>query len=275
MAGPSSSTSSSLCSGSQKRSTKPTKTKHPESHPPTSTANLARQILNNLNIFSTKTAGAASHHSHNHHSPQQPSSPHMNMFSNRSSDGGQYHHRLGSSHRSRSRTRASDTDTSSLKSIRRPSVDTVSTYLSHESKESLRSRNFTASVNDLLDCSVGSDDVFTQPHSTPPPLPPLPQQSHHMHTIAGPIVGVDPASDMISRFVKVADPPKWPNAQPCPMCMEELVHTTQNPAVSLSRCQHLMHLQCLNQMIIDQQKGTQKVSTLNDEYFTMRKSRNT
>jgi len=64
-------------------------------------------------------------------------------------------------------------------------VDTVSTYLSHESKESLRSRNFAISVNDLLDCSLGSDEVFVPslPPSSlgerapvPPPLPLHPRQ---------------------------------------------------------------------------------------------------
>lgn len=195
------------------------------------------------------------------------------------------------SHRSRSRTRTSDTDTNSVKSHRRrPSVDTVSTYLSHESKESLRSRNFAISVNDLLDCSLGSDEVFVPslPPSSlgerapvPPPLPLHPRQQQQQQqqqqqlqmqqqqqaqqqqqqSIAGSIVGVDPASDMISRFVKVVEPPLWPNAQPCPMCMEELVHSAQNPAISLSRCQHLMHLQCLNGMIIAQQNEMNKVST--------------
>jgi len=168
-------------------------------------------------------------------------------------------------------------------------VDTVSTYLSHESKESLRSRNFAISVNDLLDCSLGSDEVFVPslPPSSlgerapvPPPLPLHPRQQQQQQqqqqqlqmqqqqqqaqqqqqqSIAGSIVGVDPASDMISRFVKVVEPPLWPNAQPCPMCMEELVHSAQNPAISLSRCQHLMHLQCLNGMIIAQQNEMNKV----------------
>jgi len=41
--------------------------------------------------------------------------------------------------------------------------------------------------------------------------------------------------------------------------MEELVHSAQNPAISLSRCQHLMHLQCLNGMIIAQQNEMNKV----------------
>jgi len=84
-------------------------------------------------------------------------------------------------------------------------------------------------------------------------------QQQQQQSIAGSIVGVDPASDMISRFVKVVEPPLWPNAQPCPMCMEELVHSAQNPAISLSRCQHLMHLQCLNGMIIAQQNEMNKV----------------
>lgn len=70
--------------------------------------------------------------------------------------------------------------------------------------------------------------------------------------------GVDHASDMISRFVRVVDPPKWPNAQPCPMCLEELIYDTRNPAISLSRCQHLVHLQCLNDLIISQQLDPQK-----------------
>ncbi|XP_055371164.1 protein deltex [Condylostylus longicornis] len=317
---------------SKNRPIKATK-KHGEFSTSTTT-NLARQILNNLNIFGHKhapsTASANSHHNHqsgttpihqlsnslnsgsivNSKSRTPPPVPphsfnsfsHSNIFTasmnshySRSSDGS--HRSRLSSHRSRSRTRASDTDSNSLKSHRRPSVDTVSTYLSHgshESKDSLRSRNFAVSVNDLLDVSIGSDEVFssqqsigipingsmhhsinrgrrTSSHghhsalnvngnagssgisSLPPTPPPLPQQQ-----IAGSIVGVDPASDMISRFVKVVDPPKWPNAQPCPMCMEELVHQSQNPTISLSRCQHLMHLQCLNEMIINQQKEINK-----------------
>uniref|UniRef100_A0A6B2E7B7 E3 ubiquitin-protein ligase n=1 Tax=Phlebotomus kandelakii TaxID=1109342 RepID=A0A6B2E7B7_9DIPT len=175
-----------------------------------STTNLARQILNNLNIFGTKPEA---------------------------------HQRSASMHRSRSRTRGNsllDTDSSSTKSgRRRPSVDTVSTYLSHESNKSAHT---IGSVSDLLDCSIGSDDVFSS-------------NSH----ISGSIVGVDPASDMISRFVRVVDPPKWPHAQPCPMCMEELRHNPQNPAISLIRCQHLMHLECLNEMIINQQKDNQSI----------------
>lgn len=286
-----------------------------------STANL-RQILNNLNIFGSSSS---KHSNHNHNMATPPSNhlqlqkSHFQPFSHstsvltssmsshnsRCSEGSLQSKRSTrmSMHRSRSRTRASETDTNSMKSHRRPSVDTVSTYLSHESKESLRSRNFAISVNDLLDCSLGSDEVFVPslPASStmssvsssssmmaaerapaPPPIPlassasvtasgtsssqqhpasasGTSHQQQPQQLIAGSIVGVDPASDMISRFVKVVEPPLWPNAQPCPMCMEELIHNAQNPAIALSRCQHLMHLQCLNGMIISQQSDLNKV----------------
>ncbi|XP_067639158.1 protein deltex [Eurosta solidaginis] len=283
-----------------------------------STTNL-RHILNNLNIFgsstknpsssqvghSSATASATNHLTMQFSHTKTPLSSSMKSHLSRCSDGSLQSQRSSrlSSHRSRSRTRTSDTDTNSMKSTRRPSVDTVSTYLSHESKESLRSRNFAISVNDLLDCSLGSDEVFVPSltHSSlgerAPAPPPLPhhvsslnlapsvgtaggsvtvgvsihhnnQQTHQSQqqlassnqqsAIVGSIVGVDPASDMISRFVKVAEPPIWPNAQPCPMCMEELVQNTQNPTIALTRCQHLMHLQCLNGMIIAQQGESSK-----------------
>lgn len=258
-------------SNQSKRQLKPAKSKQNVNE--ATTTNLARQILNNLNIFSNKPGSSSQstaqmhqqqHHHHqqqqhlqqtqqqqrhqyHHHEYQFPTPNHYDHSM-------QSHHHRSSSHRSRSRTRADsylDPETSSLKSTRRPSVDTVSTYLSHESKESSRSRNI-GSVSDLLDCSIGSDEVFSNSSPVPPPPPPPPPIPSGQ--MAGSIVGVDPASDMISRFVRVVDPPKWPNAQPCPMCMDELCHNSQNPAISLSRCQHLMHLQCLNELIICQQK---------------------
>lgn len=62
-----------------------------------------------------------------------------------------------------------DADSSSTKSGRRPSVDTVSTYLSHESKDSTTQLwHGITSVSDFLDCSFGSDEVFdsTPQHSS-------------------------------------------------------------------------------------------------------------
>ncbi|CAH0585409.1 unnamed protein product [Chrysodeixis includens] len=76
--------------------------------------------------------------------------------------------------------RHTDTECSSTRSGRRHSVDTVSTYLSHESKESLQQ----ASVGELLNCSGGSDDVFEAP--PPPSLPPL---NNDIPTSDGSIVG--------------------------------------------------------------------------------------
>lgn len=123
---------------------------------------------------------------------------------------------------------------------RRPSIDTISTYLSHDSNE----MQFGGHVSGAY---IGDDDVF---------LPPA--------TSGGSIVGVDADSDMISRFVTVVHPPKWPNCKPCSMCLEELQHNPANPAVSLVRCEHLMHLNCLNHLIISrngQEHGRDKRKT--------------
>lgn len=210
---------------SNKRQIKCNKAKQSSNNECHTTTNLARQILNNLNIFGNKAGSSSSSSSTNVRDPTMQ--------------------RSASEHNSRSRTRGEsllDADTSSMKSGRRPSVDTVSTYLSHESKDSDNRRSQTIdNSTDLLDCSIESDDVFAS-----------------LNTITGSIVGVDPASDTISRFVRVVDPPKW--SCPCPMCMEELRHNSQNPTISLSRCQHLMHLQCLNDLINSQQNGSQNVS---------------
>lgn len=56
-----------------------------------------------------------------------------------------------------------DADSSSTKSGRRPSLDTVSTYLSQESRES----HATNSTADLLNCSASSDDGIVDLHQLP------------------------------------------------------------------------------------------------------------
>nr|XP_029717387.1 protein deltex [Aedes albopictus] len=245
-----------LCANQPKRPTKVLKAGKQIDMVPVTPTNLARQILHNLNIFGSKHSqhqelpdypqNSAPSTSSQHQNHQQFQSNHAHQQSLRSHPSSRS---MGfQRHRSKSRSRGEsliETDSSSINSGRRPSVDTVSTYLSQESKDSTgRKSNNLGSVSDLLDCSMGSDDVFTSASS---------QQN-----IPGAIVGVDPASDMISRFVRVVDPPQWPHAQPCPMCMEELRHNNHNPTVSLSRCQHLMHLNCLNELILGQQKGNQK-----------------
>lgn len=234
--------SSSNNTSSTKRQTKVLKVKQNEQQLTTPT-NLARQILNNLNIFSHK----------------QPTITNAAIVNSR--DNPLQTHSLTSmpsmnSNQSRSRCKYSrdesllDLDSSSMNSGRRPSVDTVSTYLSQESKESGSRKNLNfGSISDLLDCSIGSDDVFVASNTA------------STTSLSGAIVGVDPASDMISRFVYVVgepSAPQWHQNQPCPMCMNELKYNAQNPTVSLSRCQHLMHLNCLNELIISQQKDSQK-----------------
>lgn len=130
-----------------------------------------------------------------------------------------------------------DADSSSTKSGRRPSVDTVSTYLSHESKDSEigASRN---TVSDFIDCSGGSscDEVF---ESVSPRCPPV-----YPHRPKGVIVGVDAASEVISQFVQVVDNPGWGSS--CPICLCDL---RGDMTVALSRCSHMLHLNCLNSML--------------------------
>lgn len=90
------------------------------------TSNIARVILNN--IFGGKHVNIGSSNSNN------------NNNAVASGEGGQT--------RKANWEGVLDVDSSSTKSGRRPSVDTVSTYLSHENPV------------DLLDSSVGSDEAF-------------------------------------------------------------------------------------------------------------------
>lgn len=234
-----------------------------------SSTKLARQLFSNLNIFSNK-----------HQNDQQTSNSSTNnnakqeQVSNlrRNLEIGQNARRLSSKsnsstastqnlivtrrcHRS-SRSQDDDfyleTDGSSCYStnnslnggrdgfcIRRPSVDTISTYLSHESNDRLHYGSTDTTY-------IGDDDVF------------LPQQQK----VNGSIVGVDADSDMISRFVNVVHPPEWPNCRPCAICLDELKTqgSSSNPAVSLIRCEHLMHLGCLNHLIISQSEQQKHLS---------------
>lgn len=243
-----------------------------------SSSKLARQIFNNLNIFSNKQ------HQNSHNSDQSQNSPHLTQSKQQSNTNqvkqepvsslrrnidNVHHRRLSSksnsstastqnliaTRHSRRSYRSQDDDLyletdgdSSCYStntsvgnmnaygIRRPSVDTISTYLSHESNERLHYGTAESTYTE-------DDDVF------------LPS-----HKINGSIVGVDPDSDMISRFVNVVHP-EWPKCRPCVICLEELQHNPNNPAVSLIRCEHLMHLNCLNHLIITQSEQQHKQSS--------------
>ncbi|RZC40797.1 deltex [Asbolus verrucosus] len=126
-----------------------------------------------------------------------------------------------------------DVDSSSTKSGRRPSLDTVSTYLSQESRGS----QTTVSTADLLlHCSTSSDD----------------DQNVDQDLLS--IVGIDPASAIISRFVRVSQPCEWAPRQPCPSCRQPL-----KPAIVVVAlpCNHVLHLDCLNYSLIElQQSGS-------------------
>lgn len=112
----------------------------------TSTTNLAKQILHNLNIFGNRS-----------------SSPPLNK---------------------QMRKCLLDADSSSTKSGRRPSLDTLSTYLSQESRES--------------------------------------QTTEEQHLEIPAIIGVDQESNSLSRHIRISSPADWSPRQPCPICQQAL-----------------------------------------------------
>ncbi|XP_066254335.1 protein deltex [Euwallacea similis] len=158
--------------------------------------NLAKVILSNLNIFGHKSANV---------------SP------------------TGSTQRI-DNSILLDADSSSTKSGRRPSLDTVSTYLSQESRES----QATASTADLINCS-GSDDGLVD----------------GLDNVSS-IVGLDPASATISRFVRVSKPSEWAPRQPCPLCRQTLKPSL---VVIALPCNHVLHLDCLNYSLTELQEA--------------------
>lgn len=168
--------------------------------------NIARFLLNNLNIFGNKVAST------------QTSETSKNIL---------------------------DADSSSTKSGRRPSVDTVSTYLSHESKESDSRSTWqsVSSTSNLID--YNSDDVFGSVEM--------------IHSRTPSIVGVDPASDMISQFVRVVEVSELYTIkmQHCPVCLIDM-DDSSCVIVALVRCNHMMHLECLNEMLRRQQAASMK-----------------
>lgn len=226
---------------------------HSSSSSSTTPTHLAR-ILQNFNIFS---------HHHHSHSNSNHSNDHKNEVSSskkgNSSNTNKHFVKKSYARSSQSSSKSMlDHDTSNSLHCRRPSVDTintistVTTYLSHESKDSKNShKKSLGSVSDLLNSSLNSidnDEVFMSSTSS------LCSSTSLNMVIKGTIVGVDPISDQISKFVCVVDPPKWQNI-PCPICLNELraeTTSSKNPVVSLVRCQHLMHLNCLNELILSQ-----------------------
>ncbi|KAK9512301.1 hypothetical protein O3M35_000758 [Rhynocoris fuscipes] len=186
--------------------------------------NIARTILSNLNIFSNHNSASKSVGNVQH----AQSVSHQQLVV-QTVVAGKHNEAVGSGPLQQRHSSSSllDVDSSSTKSGRRPSVDTVSTYLSHDSEHK-------ASKVDLLDCSASSDDVFLSDKK--------PSGRNR-----GAIVGVDAASAGICQYVSAVENPSADCD--CPICLCPL---NQGMAVSLSRCQHCLHLDCLNSMLTSQ-----------------------
>ncbi|XP_049873351.1 protein deltex isoform X2 [Pectinophora gossypiella] len=165
---------------------------------------LARQILHNLNIFSNKTGAEKLRDDSGDSAAGPDAEP--------STDGG------------------------STRSTRRHSVDTVSTYLSHESKDSLQQ----ASVGSLLNCSAGSDDVFEAAPPPPPLEPPAPADSDNDL--------VEEGGGAVVAWVRSVQVAQWGAVCPMAGCLRPL-DAARAPVVALARCQHLLHLHCLNEQL--------------------------
>ncbi|KAL0882778.1 hypothetical protein ABMA27_016327 [Loxostege sticticalis] len=167
---------------------------------------LARQILHNLNIFSNSN---------------KPPAPPPECKSSRLQEAVLVEPR-----------QCGEAECGSTRSGRRHSVDTVSTYLSHESKDSLQ----RGSVGELLNCSAGSDDVFETPRAPEPPP-----------ASDGTIVGADSDAANVCGWVRVEACPQWGSV--CPACLRELTAASAAPTVALTGCQHMLHLHCLNRQL--------------------------
>lgn len=163
--------------------------------------NLAKAILHNLNIFGHKSS------SNSNNNPTQ-----LQNQNTKRKDAGAY---------------VLDVDSSSIKSGRRPSLDTVSTYLSQESRES----QATVSTADLLTC-VPDNGTSEDRHCSD-------------------IVGIDDASSIISKYVRVSNSSEWAPRQPCPSCRLPLKASTIVVALP---CNHVLHLDCLNYSLTEQQQ---------------------
>lgn len=119
--------------------------------------------------------------------------------------------------------------------IRRPSVDTVSTYLSHESQTIKRSGS---SIFVLLD------------------YPRVQEMNYLTNSTLSTIIGVDEASNSLARFVQIVDK-NHPAQGPCPYCYKDLSKCIEYPTVFLERCFHQIHLNCLNELILKMKSQNQ------------------
>lgn len=204
--------------------------------------NIARVILSNFNIFSTSNK----HSIDNNNStttttaPSTQSSQQTTTASGTTTTTRSQIDQHAASKQQKNWESLLDVDSSSTKSGRRPSVDTVSTYLSHENPI------------DLLDSSVGSDDAFKDA-----------------------VVGVDVHSDVISQYVKVVESD---GTDSCPVCLgtpepltveltrcRHRLHLACLNAMLSSNCvANSMYIQCpVCRMIYGEKRGNQPPGSMN------------
>lgn len=64
-------------------------------------------------------------------------------------------------------------------------------------------------------------------------------------------LGVDAASSVISQYVRVVEPKKWciREVPHCPVCLLELGPNSPGVVVTLIKCEHCLHLDCLNGLL--------------------------
>lgn len=96
-----------------------------------------------------------------------------------------------------------------------------------------------------MDVSASSDDVFEI-------------RSRQGTPRKGAIVGIDAASECISQYVEVVE---RRIEEACPICLVSLTQapdiSSANIVVSLVRCRHCMHLDCLNELLSTQPNARQ------------------
>lgn len=73
------------------------------------------------------------------------------------------------------------------------------------------------------------------------------------------LAGIDAISEQISKYVQVVEHSSGVSCK-CPVCLSECIPGGQNNArmvVALSRCNHQIHLDCLNSMLKSQPNAHQ------------------
>ncbi|KAF4526388.1 hypothetical protein B566_EDAN012678 [Ephemera danica] len=139
-----------------------------------------------------------------------------------------------------------DADSSSTKSGRRPSVDTVSTYLSLDSNTAEPSTGATPKRGGHI--ADSDDDVFSLNPSSGPS-----QCSRRRKRNIAAILGVD---GEVGRYVQQVTGTGL-EGQCCPVCLIDLAGSdSEGGIICLTQCKHALHLPCMQALISHQNAQT-------------------